>query len=232
MIHTLSQTTKQIIFLTVIIFGLLAYSFMNASWTEPPASPPNNNTGAPINVGADYQAKFGDLGAVRMRAGEYCNADGSICSDPSTSVNASCATLPVCGSVEDIDKFKDCRVSEGTAYFEGGPLCVTRVNVTPTMTWGEASQVCNTVYGSGYRLPVETELLSIYNQKEQIGNIIKGQKPDGTSLITPWAYWSAKYTDSNDGRMQFIYMNNGNLSGQYGTRQSNVRCVKVNIGHI
>jgi len=79
MIHSFSQTTKQIIFLTVIIFGLLAYSFMNASWTEPPASPPNNNTGAPINVGADYQAKFGDLGAVRMRAGEYCDAAGADC---------------------------------------------------------------------------------------------------------------------------------------------------------
>ncbi len=79
MIHTLSQTTKQIIFLTVIIFGLVAYSFMNASWTPPPATPPNNNTEAPINVGVDYQAKFGDLGAVRMRAGEYCNADGTKC---------------------------------------------------------------------------------------------------------------------------------------------------------
>ena len=79
MIHTLSQTTKQIIFLAVIIFGLLAYSFMNASWTPPSVTPPNNNTEAPINVGVDYQAKFGDLGAVRMRAGEYCNADGTKC---------------------------------------------------------------------------------------------------------------------------------------------------------
>ena len=89
MIHTLSQTTKQIIFLTIIILGLLAYSFLNASWTPPTATPPNNNAVTPINASSNYQAKIGDLGAVRMRAGEYCNAAGTSCFDPSTNNNQS-----------------------------------------------------------------------------------------------------------------------------------------------
>ena len=89
MIHTLSQTTKQIIFLTIIILGLLAYSFLNASWTPPTATPPNNNAVTPINASSNYQAKIGDLGAVRMRAGEYCNAAGTSCFDPSTNNNKS-----------------------------------------------------------------------------------------------------------------------------------------------
>jgi len=94
MIHTLSQTTKQIIFLAVIIFGLLAYSFMNASWTPPPATPPNENTLPPINVGTTsipIQAGVGALqfdilsardtvsANVEMRSPSYCNADGTKC---------------------------------------------------------------------------------------------------------------------------------------------------------
>jgi len=104
MIHTLSQTTKQIIFLAVIIFGLLAYSFMNASWTPPPATPPNENTLPPINVGTTsipIQAGVGALqfdilsardtvsANVEMRSPSYCNADGTVCSDPSTGNNKS-----------------------------------------------------------------------------------------------------------------------------------------------
>lgn len=65
--------------LAVIVAGLLGYNFMSAQWQAPTATAPNNNTEAPINVSANYQAKLGDLGAVRMRAGEYCNADGTIC---------------------------------------------------------------------------------------------------------------------------------------------------------
>ena len=65
--------------LTIVTLGLLAYSFMSAQWAGPTAIPPGSNVSAPINVSANYQAKPGDLGAVRMRAGEYCNADGTVC---------------------------------------------------------------------------------------------------------------------------------------------------------
>ena len=71
------QLTKQLIGLvplTLILLGLLSYNFMSAQWTGPSATAPGNNATAPINISNNYQAKLGDLGAVRMRAGEYCDA--------------------------------------------------------------------------------------------------------------------------------------------------------------
>jgi hypothetical protein len=68
--------------LTLILLGLLSYNFMSAQWTGPTASAPGNNATAPINISSNYQAKLGDLGAVRMRAGEYCDASGSNCFNP------------------------------------------------------------------------------------------------------------------------------------------------------
>lgn len=236
----LARKLTHLLPLAIILLGLVGYNFIGAQvWTSPTSTAPTNNTEAPINIGADYQAKLGDLGAVRMRAGEYCDATGTICSDLAasstsigTSVNASCAALPECGSAEDTDKFKDCRVNGGVnAYAGGGPLCVTRVNVTPAMTWGEASQVCNAVYGSGYRLPSMSELARIYNQRTQIGNIVVGADAGGNALITPWAYWSGADNASESGLISFVNMSSGGASGQYGTRPSNVRCVRGNIGY-
>ena len=65
--------------LALILIGLLAYNFISAQWAGPTATPPANNATAPINISANYQAKLGDLGAVRMRAGEYCDAAGLNC---------------------------------------------------------------------------------------------------------------------------------------------------------
>lgn len=74
--------TKQLIGLvplTLILLGLLSYNFMSAQWSAPTATAPGNNATAPINISNNYQAKLGDLGAVRMRAGEYCDAAGLNC---------------------------------------------------------------------------------------------------------------------------------------------------------
>lgn len=76
---TISQSLYKVLFLAVILVGLISYNFMSAQWSGPTATAPNNNTDAPINISANYQAKLGDLGAVRMRAGQYCNADGTVC---------------------------------------------------------------------------------------------------------------------------------------------------------
>ncbi len=66
--------------LAIIVLGLLGYSYMNATWSSAPVGgPTGNNTPAPINIGIDNQAKLGDLGAVRMRSAEYCNAAGTRC---------------------------------------------------------------------------------------------------------------------------------------------------------
>ena len=81
---TIHKSLNTTLVLSIILVGLLAYSFLKADWTPPPANPPANNVDAPINVGATYQAKTGDLGAVKMRAGAYCDALGENClSNPS-----------------------------------------------------------------------------------------------------------------------------------------------------
>ncbi len=81
---SLSKTTLQILVLVCIFAGLSGYNFMRAAWTAPSATPPASNVSAPINVGANYQVKPGDLGAIRMRAGAYCDASGLNCFDPDT----------------------------------------------------------------------------------------------------------------------------------------------------
>ncbi len=74
-----SITIKKIVFLSVIVGGLLSYTFLSAQWSGPTAVAPNNNASTPINISSSYQAKLGDLGAIRMRAGQYCDAAGLNC---------------------------------------------------------------------------------------------------------------------------------------------------------
>ncbi|MBY0538513.1 hypothetical protein K2P47_03915 [Patescibacteria group bacterium] len=81
---TLKHQLTTLIPLAIIVAGLLGYNLMSAQWAGPTAVAPDNNTLAPINVGSNYQAKIGDLGAIRMRAGAYCNASGTSCFDPAT----------------------------------------------------------------------------------------------------------------------------------------------------
>jgi hypothetical protein len=70
--------------LALILGVLVSYNFMNAQWQAPTATAPSNNTEAPINISVNYQAKLGDLGAIRMRAGQYCDPAGNNCWDPTT----------------------------------------------------------------------------------------------------------------------------------------------------
>jgi len=79
MTQTVLQKFIKLAPLALLVVGLLTYNFMSAQWQSPTATAPNNNTEAPINISANYQAKLGDLGAVRMRAGEYCDAAGLNC---------------------------------------------------------------------------------------------------------------------------------------------------------
>ncbi|MES2966444.1 MAG: hypothetical protein V4668_01500 [Patescibacteria group bacterium] len=70
---------KIIVPLCIVLSGLLGFSFLSAQWTAPTTAPTDQNTSAPLNVSATYQPKIGDLGAIRMRAGEYCDAAGLVC---------------------------------------------------------------------------------------------------------------------------------------------------------
>ena len=57
-----SPTFSKIIPLSIIVFSLVTYNFMNAAWTNPIPTAPNNNTEAPVSVSALPQVKLGGLG--------------------------------------------------------------------------------------------------------------------------------------------------------------------------
>jgi hypothetical protein len=76
---TPTTSIKLFIPLAIILSVLVSYSFLSAQWEAPTAVAPGNNTAAPINIGSSYQPKLGDLGAIRMRAGLYCDAAGLNC---------------------------------------------------------------------------------------------------------------------------------------------------------
>ncbi len=101
MSNTFAHQCMKLAPLTLIVIGLLSYNFMSAQWAGPTGVAPSANTSAPINVSANYQAKLGDLGAVRMRAGEYCNADGTVCftANEFDSLMSTSTPAPTCSPV-------------------------------------------------------------------------------------------------------------------------------------
>ncbi len=82
--QTLVNTTKYIGLLAVALTVALAANLTYAQWVDPDGMPPANNPEPPINISGDYQAKLGDLGAIRMRSDEYCDATGANCWNPSS----------------------------------------------------------------------------------------------------------------------------------------------------
>ncbi|MES2749081.1 MAG: hypothetical protein V4606_01685 [Patescibacteria group bacterium] len=65
--------------LAIVLSMLLAYNFISAQWVGSSTDAPGSNISAPLNVSDSYQAKLGDLGAIRMRAAAYCDAAGLNC---------------------------------------------------------------------------------------------------------------------------------------------------------
>ncbi|MFA5925969.1 MAG: hypothetical protein WC831_03455 [Parcubacteria group bacterium] len=68
----MNQKTKKNLthWLSVIVIGIalgFAIQFVKA-WTEPSATPPNGNLGAPINTGAQNQTKSGGITASTLSA--------------------------------------------------------------------------------------------------------------------------------------------------------------------
>jgi hypothetical protein len=73
-----TKSVSQIFTLVLVLAGLALYNFIGAQvWTPPLSAPPLNNAYEPINVGPLYQLKSGGIGALRMAAGVYYNADAS-----------------------------------------------------------------------------------------------------------------------------------------------------------
>jgi hypothetical protein len=75
----MTTSLRTLLPLAVLLAGLSLYGFISAQATPAPADPPNGNTSAPLNTGSSYQVKAGDLGAISLRSGGYCSADGTNC---------------------------------------------------------------------------------------------------------------------------------------------------------
>ena len=82
---TITQNLIKIIPLTIILCGLLTYSFMQAQWVGPTATAPTANTLPPINTGTTTQSKLGNFNAFIVSAAsstwspKYCNETGGNC---------------------------------------------------------------------------------------------------------------------------------------------------------
>ncbi|MCL5011194.1 MAG: hypothetical protein M1127_03250 [Patescibacteria group bacterium] len=69
---------KNLFFIFVLAGPFLVWScFTLAAWTNPTATPPNDNTPAPVNVGSAYQTKTGILQVKNPDANASDNADGN-----------------------------------------------------------------------------------------------------------------------------------------------------------
>ena len=149
---TIKQNLIKILPLAIILCGLLTYSFMQAQWTGPTADAPDNNTEAPINVSGNYQAKIGDLGAIRMRAGAYCNANGTVCvTDLQKRIISSC---PVGQAIRAINADGSVTCQSSTSTNTPAPTCITQSTAASGCYYGSGSPACpagSTQSGPSYR---------------------------------------------------------------------------------
>jgi len=75
------QPIKIIILALILVVGI---SYLHAAWVGPTATPPNENTPAPVNVGSIFQEKSGDLWARTMGTDRgYCIGSDCISAWPS-----------------------------------------------------------------------------------------------------------------------------------------------------
>ncbi|MFM2339920.1 MAG: hypothetical protein RLZZ360_556 [Candidatus Parcubacteria bacterium] len=89
----MTTSYRSLTVLSVAVFALLAYNFLGAAWTPAPATPPNNNTAAPVDVSGVTQTKTGNIVANifaatnQMRSNLYCDALGRGCFSTTTIAN-------------------------------------------------------------------------------------------------------------------------------------------------
>ena len=86
----------------VVVAALLTVNVLSANWSAPSQTPPGGNVESPIHTGSAYQKKEGDLGAERMRSGQYCDEAGIDCIDYSDlgsgeSCTTETQTVSTCG---------------------------------------------------------------------------------------------------------------------------------------
>ncbi len=90
--HELWQSAK---ILTVALVLSLGVQYASAAWSGPTATPPNENTSAPINVSATSQVKSGGLGVTNLVADSVTvggTVNTSAVTAPKFCIGTSCIT--------------------------------------------------------------------------------------------------------------------------------------------
>lgn len=151
-INLMSTSLKQIIPLSLALLALLSYHFIGATWSDAPATAPNNNVPAPINVGVDAASNqtgsgglaFDDVAAakisfagVEMRAPRYCDENGENCFVAADVGTGTGSTAGLCQ-----------KVTAELGPFDGGPF--TLPSEVVTKLYSGSLNITHIAIGSNY----------------------------------------------------------------------------------
>ena len=171
---TIHKSLNTTLVLAIILVGLLAYNFMTADWTPPTANPPANNVAAPINVGATYQAKTGDLGAVRMRAGAYCDASGNNC----------LSNLSGAGG-NQTKMLSQALIFQHSTNQTPSQLGLP-ANVEKILVWASARASVKTGQGKNENKIITPVAYGFYGEDDTFYTFLSSSDPDHASYASPW----------------------------------------------
>ena len=136
--NTLTRIWKAIqkpaLTIVIALFAVSGVALAQTAFTQPASAPPNGNVSAPINVGAAFQQKVGDLWARKIGTDSgYCIGDSCISAWPVASPIASCQLcVSIVADVSgDNSKARQCGGAPGGIGYGGGTVCVPIDQWTP-----------------------------------------------------------------------------------------------------
>lgn len=104
----------------IAIFAVGGMALAQSAFTQPTSAPPNGNVSAPVNVGASFQQKAGNLWANTMGTdGGYCIGTSCITAWPTNSIQS----CQMCISVRSDDDAGQCGGGSGSIPPGGGVRC-------------------------------------------------------------------------------------------------------------
>lgn len=169
---TLSKSTLNLLVLSMVVAGLVGYSFTDAqTWAPPTVTPPGGNTAAPINVGSGAQTKVGDFTATNLTASNNANAQivnaANYVWSPTLNTNTLnanvSANVPTVNTtnvwatnllygpnIQGGDIYSWWRVRSNAYCDQGGGNCIAPWNIQPKVTAScPADQAIAQIYADG-----------------------------------------------------------------------------------
>lgn len=117
----------------IAIFAVGTMAFAQSAFTQPASAPPNGNVSAPVNVGASFQQKAGNLWANTMGTdGGYCIGTSCITAWPTNPIQSCQMCVSIKADVSgDNSKARQCGGTPGGIGYGGGTVCVPVDQWTP-----------------------------------------------------------------------------------------------------